>query len=214
MPETLPLTFAGETLIARSDKTLYWPAQSALFAADLHFGKAAHFRKNGIPVPDGGVLPVINCLKQALDETGAKLLVILGDFFHSRANETFEELRKYWPQSLEQWLILGNHDIADVSHFQELGLQIFTEGKKLGSLTLNHHPPEYLNGPATICGHVHPAMVVNGKARQRIKMPCFHLEQHVLILPAMGSFTGTKLLKGDKMHIKQIGIAEARLYCC
>jgi metallophosphoesterase superfamily enzyme len=40
-------------LLLLPEKAVFWPAQGMLIIADIHFGKAASFRAQGIPVPRG-----------------------------------------------------------------------------------------------------------------------------------------------------------------
>jgi metallophosphoesterase superfamily enzyme len=42
---------AGEVLTLLPQRALFWPAMSMLVIADIHFGKAASFRAQGIPGP-------------------------------------------------------------------------------------------------------------------------------------------------------------------
>ncbi|TVQ49091.1 MAG: hypothetical protein EA362_04990 [Saprospirales bacterium] len=55
-----------------------------------------------------------------------------------------------------------------------------------------------LDQKLVICGHLHPAFRLKGKGRQSIKMPCFYLKPPLLILPAFGEFTGSKIVKKGK----------------
>ena len=41
-----------------------------------------------------------------------------------------------------------------------------------------------------VAGHWHPAAVVHGRARDRLRLPCFCLSAQQLVLPAFGEFTG------------------------
>ena len=48
-----PIELAGRTLWLLAEKAVYWPEQQALLIADIHFGKAAAYRRLGQPVPHG-----------------------------------------------------------------------------------------------------------------------------------------------------------------
>ncbi|WP_332911905.1 hypothetical protein [Algoriphagus boritolerans] len=50
-------------------------------------------------------------------------------------------------------------------------------------------------GHLNLCGHIHPGVRLLGKARQTVRIPCFHLSKSRLILPAFGNFTGLALVK-------------------
>ena len=47
----LEIELEGEKIALLPERALYWPAQHTLIVADLHWGKAGHFRKNGIAIP-------------------------------------------------------------------------------------------------------------------------------------------------------------------
>ena len=47
-------SFQGQTLILHPAKAIFWKEKSRLLLADVHLGKAGHFRKVGIPVPQRG----------------------------------------------------------------------------------------------------------------------------------------------------------------
>src|SRR4051794_27220256 len=114
MPERT-VEIAGETLVARADASLFWPAASTLFVADVHFGKAASFRAAAVPVPVGTTAATLHRLSLSLNVTGAQRLVVLGDLWHAkegRREEIFTSLRSWREQhrKVEMILVEGNHD--------------------------------------------------------------------------------------------------------
>ena len=48
---TLEKTVQNEKLIFTNQRALFWEKNNSLIISDLHLGKTAYFRKNGIPVP-------------------------------------------------------------------------------------------------------------------------------------------------------------------
>jgi metallophosphoesterase superfamily enzyme len=80
--------WAGQRLAPRADRSLYWIDQRTLLIADPHFGKDAAFRSAGIPVPHSCTNTTAARLSRALHQTGARRLVILGDFLHARLSRT------------------------------------------------------------------------------------------------------------------------------
>jgi metallophosphoesterase superfamily enzyme len=48
---SLEVEVQGELLSLLPEKAIYWKSRKALLIADLHLGKAGHFRKHGIAVP-------------------------------------------------------------------------------------------------------------------------------------------------------------------
>lgn len=204
----MQIVFGGETLVLRPDKTLFWPSEKTLFASDLHFGKLAHFRKNGSGIPDSGSKGLIQMIDFALKETGAERLVILGDFFHSLENKALIEIAEHWNFHLESWLIPGNHDIINPKIYEYLGFKVHSDPHVMKSLILTHIPPD---GPSPgkfyLSGHLHPAIRIAGKARQSMRVPCFFQNEQQLILPAMGVFTGTYTIQLENNTDRAYAIA-------
>ena len=75
---------AGERLLLRPDRSLFWPRAKALVIADPRFGKAETFRAAGVPVPGDSAEPLAR-LGAALGATAAEQLFVLGDFWHAQA---------------------------------------------------------------------------------------------------------------------------------
>lgn len=50
----------------------------------------------------------------------------------------------------------------------------------------NHYP---------ITGHIHPAVKLSARGRQRVYVPCFYFGESHCILPAFGTFTGSYCIK-------------------
>src|SRR5687768_1975535 len=76
----LVTNLAGERVELLASRALLWPAQATLFVADVHLGKAAAFRAGGVPVPRGATGADLQRLSALVASTGARRLVVLGDF--------------------------------------------------------------------------------------------------------------------------------------
>ena len=74
----------GATLVLLPERAAFWERTGTLFVADSHVGKAATFRAAAIPLPGGTTTEALARLTAALERTGARRLLILGDFFHAR----------------------------------------------------------------------------------------------------------------------------------
>ena len=167
----------------------YWVEKKTLLLADVHLGKVAHFRKNGIAVPrkaEGAFYQKITAL---LKEFTIERIVFLGDLFHSFQNN--------------EWLLVeGNHDVIPASQFEQIGLKVvdhFTEEAFYFS-----HFPEDKAAQFVFCGHVHPGVKLKGNGLQQMKMPCFFQSSQQMILPAFGAFTGLHILspkEGDHIYV-------------
>ena len=199
MKRFLTLDLAGETVEARGDRTLFWPAESTLFVADLHLGKGAAFRAGGLPVPSGTTAATLDSLGEALDDTVAQRLVVLGDLWHARQGRTEENVEAFaqWraARRVETLLVLGNHD-----RHAGWELDAVAPGLVMGPFALHHFPDPDPNG-YVLCGHLHPGVDLGGFGGDRLRLPCFWLGQRVGVLPAFGALTGTAAIRprsGDR----------------
>ncbi|MEZ5364833.1 MAG: ligase-associated DNA damage response endonuclease PdeM [Bryobacterales bacterium] len=188
----MEIELAGERLEMLPQRALHWAAESTLFIADTHWGKAASFRALSIPVPVGSTTEDLERLDLALERSGAQRLVVLGDLIHARQGrrpETFEAVKRWLDRKpdLELWLVRGNHDRAAGDPPEEWNFRIVDEPHALGPFALRHRPA-LTNGLFTLCGHTHPKLHVRGFGGESIKAPCFQLSNGLLTLPAFSSF--------------------------
>ncbi|SUD72332.1 DEAD/DEAH box helicase [Pseudomonas putida] len=86
-------------------------------------------------------------------------------------------------------LIRGNHDRNAGDPPASLRIEVKDEPWILEPFALQHEPRPHTMHPV-LAGHVHPAFVLRGKARQRVRLPCFLIDEGVSLLPAFGEFTG------------------------
>lgn len=192
--DELAIEYAGETLLLLADKAVYWPSQQTLLVADLHIGKAASYRALHQPVPRGTTEATLARLDRLLARYACQRLVVLGDFLHARtarAAGTLAALAAWRDRhsGVEIVLVRGNHDRHAGDPPAELGIAVHEEPWLLGPLALSHEPEPHPTH-AVLAGHVHPAYVLRGRARQRLRLPCFVIGAQVAVLPAFGEFTG------------------------
>ncbi|MCX2542184.1 ligase-associated DNA damage response endonuclease PdeM [Pseudomonas sp. COW5] len=205
-----PVHLAGEELWLLPEKALYWPAQQALLIADVHFGKAAAYRRLGQPVPQGTTASNIAVIEELLARLPCRQLIFLGDFLHGPGSHATGTL-----QALAQWrarhadlpitLIRGNHDKRAGDPPQALNIRVVPEPLLLGPFALQHEPDPHPE-QHVLAGHVHPVYRLNGKGRQRLRLACFSLGERISLLPAFGAFTGGyPVEKEDSCRIFVIG---------
>jgi uncharacterized protein len=189
-------------------------ADHTLLVADAHFGKAVSFRKLGVPVPSGTDNETLDELSAVLDSTGARRLVFLGDFLHSRHSRAPRTLAAiaHWRSRharVEMVLVRGNHDDRAGDPPAEMDIQVVDEPYALGPFALCHHPRP-VRGAYVLAGHWHPCISVGGRAFERLRLPCFWFgddsgalpDNAVGVLPAFGSFTGMHRIEpraGDRI---------------
>ncbi len=204
--------FKGLKLTLLPEKAVWIESLRILLLADLHFGKASHFRKAGIPIPEQVHDLDYKRLEKLVRKHSPTHTYFLGDLFHSTWNEQWEDLLSFLGQFPETTfhLVLGNHDILPTAHYQNSRLQVHQKPIILESLLLSHEPKPAPNGLLNICGHIHPGILLKGKAKQSVRIPCFHYTADSLVLPSFGNFTGLFLIDGKKTDFIW-GIAEERV---
>ncbi|MFM8734672.1 MAG: ligase-associated DNA damage response endonuclease PdeM [Pirellulales bacterium] len=180
-------------------RAAYLPAAATLLVADLHLGKAATFRKAGIPVPEGSAQADLARLERLVAETRARRLVILGDLFHARSGCTDAVFAEFAASrarldGTEVLLVIGNHDRAVGTLPALLGIDACLRTLDEPPFHFVHEPSTGLAEPDrtcfTVAGHLHPTIAIRSPGGDLIADRCFVAEEALLVLPAFGSFTG------------------------
>ncbi|MBW8898368.1 MAG: ligase-associated DNA damage response endonuclease PdeM [Massilia sp.] len=190
----------GEALWLLPQKAVYWQRERLLAIADIHFGKAAAFRSFGIPVPRGTTSENLDALDALIDATGAHHVLFLGDFLHARAAHAAgtQAAMLAWRRrrdDLVLTLVRGNHDKHAGDPAEALGIALVDEPYTIGPLSFCHHPD--LDAPGyVLAGHVHPVYVLATRF-DALRLPCFVIAPHRMILPSFGSFTGGYTVRPD-----------------
>lgn len=198
----LEVELEGELFYLLHNKALYRPSKKQLILSDLHLGKAAHFRKQGIALPTQAHIDDLERMAHLVRAWKPRSVLLLGDLFHSNYNREwlwFEAFLREHPK-IEFTLVIGNHDILPDKAYQ---LPNMTRVSRLEErwFIFSHAPidePEKLN----ICGHVHPGYELEGPARQSYRLPCFYSNRRHFIMPAFGNLTGLYLMEriGDASY--------------
>ncbi len=182
---------------------VYWEEKESLLIADVHLGKVAHFRKNGLAVPREAEGTFYKKIAGLFKKFSVKRLIFLGDLFHSFQNNEWH-LFEAWikQQSIMTILIHGNHDIIPSWKFKKLGIDV-KEYFEEEHFYFSHFPVDKKNY-FVFCGHIHPGVKLKGVGLQQLKLPCFFQSKNQLILPAFGAFTGLHVLipkKGNQVYV-------------
>ncbi len=188
------IELSGCELWLLAEKAIYWPAQRLLLIADAHFGKAAAYRSLGQPVPHGTTASNLAVIDRLLQRYPCDGLIFLGDFLHapgSHAPTTLAALSQWRANNalLQITLIRGNHDRRAGDPPKELNFEVVAEPLLLGPFALQHEPDPHPTH-TVLAGHIHPAYRLRGPGRQKLRLPCFLLDEQVSLLPAFGAFTG------------------------
>jgi uncharacterized protein len=195
MHEQVDLTILGERIILLPEKLLYWKGRETFVLADMHLGKSAHFRKSGLQVTSQVMEKDLSRLSRLMEQYQAKRIIILGDMFHSRLNSEWEKFCDWldrFPVSVV--LVKGNHDILPEELYSCSNIAVHTSLAESPFLFV-HHPPaadSVPEGSFVFCGHIHPSVIIAGRARQTVRLECFCFTEKLAILPAFGSFTGNE----------------------
>ena len=178
------------------DKAIYFGDCNTLILADVHAGKGAAFRHAGLPIPLGSSQKDLQRIDQLLAQTGAKRLVILGDFLHAKSSRQPETLAtiEHWRFShpdIRMLLVRGNHDRSAGRIPLEWEIDEVEEPFDEGCGILFAHEPRDGNAVPVLCGHVHPVVSVRDFDRSTVRVPCFWFDDRgCCVLPAFGSLTG------------------------
>lgn len=205
MGEELEIEVAGESIILMASGAAYWPRKNSLFIADLHLGKANHFRKAGIPIPLNLQYDNLKKLESELTRSKCREVYFLGDLFHSEWNKSWEVFSQFCEKryDINFHLVLGNHDILNIEQYLRAGLKVHHEGVLLEPFQLFHHPQDG-SDYYRFCGHVHPAVRLKGRGRQSLRLPCFWKKKEELVFPSFGGFTGSVTVSpqnGDEIYV-------------
>jgi len=186
---------------------MFWEETGMLLLADLHFGKGAHFRKEGIAVPTNILEKELKKLEALIDLFQTKRVVFLGDLFHSVYNPEWE-LFGQWMGGFSEVsfeLVIGNHDILSRHQYEKYDIVIHEKALEINSIVLTHEPMEVLPfGKYNLAGHLHPGVRLVGFGKQKKRLACYFFGKEQGLLPAFGAFTGLHILqpkRGDQVFV-------------
>jgi DNA ligase-associated metallophosphoesterase len=187
------LTLANQDLLLLPQKAVYWPREGMLIIADIHFGKAAAFRAQGVPVPAGTTSANLRALDALLVQHAVRHIMFLGDFLHAKAAHApatlaaMQAWRTRHPELLLT-LIRGNHDAHAGDPPSLLDIHVVDEPCVIGPFAFCHHP-DVLVPSYVLAGHVHPVYRLRS-GWESLLLPCFLVGSERMVLPSFGAFTG------------------------
>jgi DNA ligase-associated metallophosphoesterase len=198
----------GQKLIFHPERAIFWQEKKALIVADPHFGKAQVLREHGIPVPKGTTAGDLERLSGLLDLFHAHRLIVLGDLTHGRVqnSQAFDGYFKQWRRRYKDVkisLVTGNHDRHSGRPPTHMQIDQMAAALLLTPFHFTHRPTSA--GPLyTMAGHLHPAVTLKGKGRQKEILACFWIGSCAAVLPAFGTFTGNHIIRakpGDQIFV-------------
>jgi DNA ligase-associated metallophosphoesterase len=188
-----------QTLWLSAGRCIFWEEQKALILADLHLGKTGHFRKAGIGVPQTIFKEDMQRLVSLIQFFKPEQMVVVGDMFHSESNKELEWFGRWRKDfsALAVHLVKGNHDMLQDQWYKDTCIVLHAKELRTGVFIFCH---DYSGYNATqewgsdeayvFSGHLHPGVYIRGKAKQALRLPCFHFAENCCTLPAFSRFTG------------------------
>ncbi|KPH14353.1 ligase-associated DNA damage response endonuclease PdeM [Chryseobacterium sp. ERMR1:04] len=194
----------NETFTLTNQRALFWKKEKALILSDLHIGKTAHFRKNGIALANHIMKNDLERLSILIEYFKPEKFIVVGDLLHAGDNSDVDEFCTWKNQysNIKFYLVEGNHDRISKTLVQKLDLDFRANQLKINDFIFVHDFDKSIEG-FQITGHIHPGIVLNS-AVKKIRLPCFVQTENQLLLPAFSEFTGldTKNLpKGGRFYV-------------
>lgn len=199
----MKISVREEEIILDKERAIYLPKEQLLAISDLHLGKAAHFRKAGLAVPNIVSKNDLNRLSELLEKYLPKQLLINGDMFHSDYNTEIDEFAK-WKENFNEInfiLVKGNHDQQAEEVYKNLAVEVYEPSYQTDQFCFIHDVAHCRSNLYAISGHIHPGISIYNKAKQRLKFPCFYFGEDHAVLPAFSNFTGLQLVKAKETDI-------------
>ncbi len=179
----------GETLVLDASGAAFWPAQSTLIFADLHFEKGSAYARTGQFLPPYDTRSTLRRIEKLVAHYRPARVIALGDSFHDAGAEfrlDGEECGrlKALAHATEWVWVEGNHDPNPPAW---LGGRVSSEFG-LGGLRFRHLPFEQPCA-GEVAGHIHPVARIS-RGGLSLRRRCFVSDGLRLLLPAFGAYAG------------------------
>ncbi|SNZ04619.1 putative phosphoesterase [Natronoarchaeum philippinense] len=197
------------------DRAVYLPGADALVCADLHLGRDAD---SNVELPVGEREDIEGRIETLLARFEPDEVVVAGDALHA-----FDRLPDGVAASLADLaetihgagadlsIAVGNHDtMLHAAVAEGIDAVSVTDEHRLGgdgAVVLHGHEPPEADAGLYVCGHVHPAIRIEGQRR-----PCYLFDEgsddgaDVLVVPAF-----TRLAAGSLVNRSRRGGVETPL---
>jgi uncharacterized protein len=187
---TKNIIIQNEVFTLTNQRAVFWKKENALILSDLHIGKTAHFRKNGIPLSNRMMKNDLDRLSFLIEYFQPEKLIVVGDLLHAGNNSDVDEFCRWKDQypTLKFYLIEGNHDRMTEALDKKLCLDFKHHLLQIGPIVFLHDHDKK-KSQFQITGHIHPGIILNSTVK-KIRLPCFVKTSGQLLLPAFSEFTG------------------------
>jgi DNA ligase-associated metallophosphoesterase len=210
-PNRTSVKIRGEVFDLLPERCAYRRSTKTLLASDLHWGKSEIFQAHGLAIPSGVIDEDLAKLSRAIEKTGAETLLVLGDLIHSPQGVTdgvkarIQQWRADHPR-LNFEMIRGNHDRA-FRFPVEWGIEDRGTHVVDNPFLFTHDEPRHDVNEFVWMGHVHPVVNLSGGG-DRLRLPCFVIDETTGLLPAFSAFTGGANINGRGEGRRIFAIAE------
>jgi len=184
------ITIQNEVFTLTNQRAAFWKREKALILSDLHIGKTAHFRKNGIALANHIMKSDLERLSVLIAYFQPEKFIVVGDLLHAGDNSDVDEFcnwRNQYPD-LKFYLVEGNHDRITQALEEKLCLNFKENQVEIHDFAFIHDF-DSSNSKFQVTGHIHPGVVLSSSVKD-IRLPCFVLTSNQLLLPAFSEFTG------------------------
>jgi len=195
---TKNINIQNEKFTLTNQRAAFWEKEKALIFSDLHIGKTAHFRKNGIALANHIMKNDLERLSILIEYFRPQKFIVVGDLLHAGDNSDVDDFcvwKNQYPQ-IKFYLVEGNHDRISKKLEEKLCLDFRADVLEINSV-LFVHDFDKSHQKFQITGHIHPGFSLNS-AVKNIKLPCFVQTENQLLLPAFSEFTGLDLKNTPK----------------
>ena len=181
----------------------FLPEHQIAIVSDLHIGYEGVLQKEGVMIPKYQKKILMERIEKIIERFEPRLLIINGDFKH----EFGKNLRQEWNEAIELLnfiksktdvlLIRGNHDNFLKTIASKAGVRV-VESYKVDEITIFHGHKD-MEGRRKIIGHEHPSVSLRDAIGAIIKLPCFLISEHIVVLPALSPLaSGTDVTTTEK----------------
>ena len=183
------ITLNGERLALDASGALWWPDQSTVVFADIHFEKGSFYALSGQFLPPYDTRTALKRIAAVMAKFMPRRVIALGDSFHDRlAPNRLDDSERAILAALGRqadWIwITGNHDPQPPTW---LGGFITSE-IAFGRLVFRHEP-SVMAYRGEVAGHLHPCTTVSRRGRS-LRRRCFVSDGTRMVLPAFGAYAG------------------------
>lgn len=210
----------GECLFLVKEKTLIF--------GDVHIGLEESMRRSGVHIPTNQFKDIYESVKNILEKTHPKLIIINGDLKHNFGTITNEEwdkiakLLKMMETYGEVKVIKGNHDAIVKPITDKLKIPLIKH-IKLGGIYICHGDvipldADYEKAKTIIIGHEHPAVSLRDGARSET-YKCYlkgkYEKKELIVMPSLNPISeGSDILSEKPLSpfLKKVKLGKFRVF--